>query len=116
MKVLVCEQRKELAKLACDLKQRANIEGPLTDDQIQHFAAALQENQTHGYVIHKFCVKRQKVIEAIDEAGQLFQVEMDMRKESEESRDMSESIVLTFINFILQLVVGISTIIAERDS
>jgi hypothetical protein len=112
MNTLVCEQRKELSQLAHDLQQRANIEGPLTQDEIESL-----ENESYDYImVDNFCVKRQKIIEAIDEEGQFVQLEMDKLKESEENREVYESIVLTIANFLLQLVVGISKVVAERDS
>jgi hypothetical protein len=70
MNTLLCEQRKVLSKLSNDLQQRANIEGSLTQDEMQRFAAALQESQSHESMIDNFCVKREKILEAIDEAGQ----------------------------------------------
>ena len=67
---LVCEQRKELSKLAHDLQQRKNIEGPMTQDEIESLAGTGQENPSHSCIMmDKYCVKRHKIIEAIDEAG-----------------------------------------------
>jgi hypothetical protein len=83
---------------------------------MQRFPAALQESQSHGSMIANFFVKCEKIIEAIDEAGQFAQLEMDKLKGSEQSRDFYESVVLTIANFILQLVVGTSKFVAERDS
>jgi hypothetical protein len=51
-------------------------------------------------------VKRQHIIDVIDEAGQFVQLEMDKLKESEESREVYDTIILTIANFMLQLVVG----------
>jgi hypothetical protein len=42
-------------------------------------------------------------------------LEMDKLNESEQSRDVYDSVVLTNANFMLQLVVGTSKVVAERD-
>jgi hypothetical protein len=57
MNTLVSDQRKELSKLANDLQHRVNIEGPLTEEELQSFASALQEIQLNGYISYNFCVK-----------------------------------------------------------
>jgi hypothetical protein len=41
---------------------------------------------------------------------------MDKLKESELGRDVYDSVVLTNANFMLQLVVGTSIVVAERQS
>ena len=74
LNTLVCEQRDELFNLAIHLMERMNIEGPLVEDDVQTFAAALSENP---------CVKQEKLIEAVDEAGEYVQMEMDKMKADE---------------------------------
>jgi hypothetical protein len=48
-------------------------------------------------MIDLFCVKRAKILEGIDEAGQLVALKMDKLKDSEESRDVCDSVILTIV-------------------
>jgi hypothetical protein len=60
MNTLVCDQRKELSKLATDLQHRANIEGPLKEEEIQSFAGDLEKNQLNGYISITFVLNAKR--------------------------------------------------------
>jgi hypothetical protein len=101
-----------------DLMERGNIEGPLTEDEIQTFMVAVEQNPRHGTIIDGFCVKREKMIEAIDESGEFVEIEMDKLKagDSSTSVDNYEAVIVTISTFLLQLVSATSRVVAERDS
>jgi hypothetical protein len=41
----------------------------LGGEGVKSFNATLPESPSHGYLFRKYCVKKEKIIEAIDEAG-----------------------------------------------
>jgi hypothetical protein len=113
MNTLVCEQRRELSRLMCDLMERGHIKGPLTSEEIQAFTVAVEENPRHGIIIDGFCVKQESLIEAIDENGEFVQIEMDKLKARDSSKGY-ETVILTIATFLLQLVAGTSRIVQNE--
>lgn len=118
MKTLVCEQGKLLIELENDLKMQCNIKGQMTTDECMEFSVVLVNNPAHGYQLDKYSVKRQDVVDAIDEVGGYIQISMDELRSSDKTDDKESynNIVPTFANFLLQVVVGISKICAERNN
>jgi hypothetical protein len=112
---LVSEQREELSKPSQDIFERMNIDGPLGQEDVKSFHDALAQNPSCGYLFDKFCVKKRKILEAIDEAGEFVQTEIDKLYADEETRSVYNSLVHTIAIFSLQFVAGITKVVAERD-
>ena len=62
------------------------------------------------------CGTFEKILEAIDEAGEFVQLELDKLKVSEESKEGYKSTILTIANFLLKLVAGSSIVVAEQNA
>ena len=118
MKTLVCEQRKLLAKLQQDIKARCNIKGPMTEAEMVAFSKETEKNADHGYHLASYTVKRQNIVDAIDEVGSFVQMSMDDLRIStnEDERAAYGEIISTVAQFSLQIVVGTSKVCAERDN
>ena len=109
--LLVSEQRQELSNLSRNVTERMNIDGPLGEEGVKSFNATLDESPSHGYIYEKYCVKKEQIIEAIDEAGEFVQFEIDKLKANEETRSVYNSVVHTVAYFSLQVVAGISKVV-----
>jgi hypothetical protein len=118
LKTLVCEQRQLLTVLKHNLKARCNIQGPMTDEETEAFSLALTNDPSLGCKKGNYSVKKQEVVDSLDEVGGFVQLSMDALQESGDDRDMAtnNNIVSTIANFSLQIVVGISKVCAERDN
>ena len=51
-----------------------------------HISSAIQENILHGYIYENYCANCEKILEAIDEAGECVHLELEKLKVCEESR------------------------------
>ena len=58
----------------------------------------------------------EKILEAIDEAGEFVQLELDKLKVRENSKEGYVSIILTIANFTPKLVAGSSIVVAKRNA
>jgi hypothetical protein len=118
LKTLVCEQRQLLTVLEHDLKARCNIQGPMTDEETEAFSLALTNDPSLGFQKGNYLVKKQEVVDSLDEVGGFVLLSMDALQASGDDRDMAtrNNIVTTIANFSLQIVVGISKVCAERDN
>jgi hypothetical protein len=113
---LVQEQGQEFVDLIHDLSHRCNVKGPLTENEQLEFSQALDENPPHGFLLQQYSVTRNDVFRCIDEVGGYVQREMDLLRMSEADNDKQEidRIISTVANFSLDIVVGVSKIVAER--
>jgi hypothetical protein len=75
-------------------------------------------DQLHGFHLNNYCVKKQEVINSINEVGGFVQITMDELRSSGSADDMEahDNIVSTIANFLLHMVVGISKVCTERDN
>ena len=114
MNTLVCEQRQQLKNLQQDLMARCNIKGPMTEREREE---KLNERTTIKHTVFvrgEYYAERDHTREAIDEVCGFVQSKMDSLKASnivEHNR-----IVSTIATFALQIVHGLSKIVAERDA
>ncbi len=117
-RTLVCEHRQLLTALEQDIKERCNIKGPMTNEESISFLAAVTNDPLYGFQQNKYCVRKQDVVNSIDEVGGFVQITMDELRSSSRADDMEahDNIVSTIANFSLQMVVGISDVCAERDN
>ena len=101
-----------------DIKACCNIKGPLTNEEPIAFSNAVTSNQLHGFQLQKNLLKKQEVVDSIDEVGAFFQMSMDELRSSSNAHEMEihDNIVSTIANFSLQIVVGLSKICAEHDN
>lgn len=115
---LVQEQRQELHCLINDISSRCNLKGPLTAAEKLEFVKALEDDPFHGWILQDYCVERKEIFQCIDEVGAFVESEMDELKNSTDANAMSEvdQIASTVANFSLEFVVGVSKIVAERNS
>jgi hypothetical protein len=117
MKTLVCEQRQLLTTLAHDIQARCNIEGPMTNEEIIEFSSAVTNDPLHGFLLQNYLVKKQAIVDSIDEVGGFVQISMDELRSSGDAADIEKqnNIISTIANFALRIVVGVSKVCAERD-
>ena len=82
LKTLVCEQRQLLMVLEHDLKARCSIQGPMTDEETEEFSLALTNDPSLGFQKGNYLVKKQEVVDSIDEVGGFVQLSMDALRAS----------------------------------
>ena len=118
LNALVQEQRQELDCLINDISSRCNLKGPLTAAEKLEFVKVLEDDPSHGWVLQDYCVERKQILQCIDEVGGFVESEMDELKNSTDDNAMCEvdQIVSTVANFSLEIMVGVSKIVAERNS
>lgn len=118
LNTLVQEQRQELDCLIFDISHRCNLRGPLTANEQVEFVQALELNPSHGFLLQRYSVERNEIFRSIDEVGGFVQMEMDLLRISEANNDKQEldRIISTVANFSLEIVVGVSEIVVERNS
>ena len=103
MKTLVCEQRQLLMALEHDIKACCNIKGPMTNEETDAFSNAVTNDPLHGFQPYNYLVKKQEVVDSIDEVGGFVQISMDELRSSGNAHDMEthSNIVSMIANFSL---------------
>jgi hypothetical protein len=94
------------------------LEGPLTAQETFEFAQALDENPSYGFILQEYSVERNELLRGIDEVGWFVQREMDELRNSSDDYKKQEldRIICTVANISLEIVAGVSNIVAERNS
>ena len=115
---LVHDQRQQFTGLIRDISSRCKLEGPLTVEEQIEFSETLEENPSYGYLLEEFAVERDDIIRSFDELGGFVQQQMDLLQITSNVEDKTEidRIISTVAVFSLDIVVGVSKIVAERNS
>jgi hypothetical protein len=109
------EQGQEFAGLIHDISFRCKLN---TAEEQFEFSQELEVNPSHGFLLQHYAVTRNDVFRCIDEVGEFVQSEMDILQMSQADNDKQEidRIISTVASFSLDIVVGVSKIVAERNS
>jgi hypothetical protein len=109
---------REFTGLIHEISFRCNLKGPLTADEQFEFSQVLEVNPSQWFLLQHYSVIRSDVSRCIDEVGEIVQNEMDVLRMSEADNDKQEidRFISTVLNFQLDIVVGVSKIVAERNS
>jgi hypothetical protein len=114
---LVQEQRQEFAGLIHDISFRCKLKGPLTAEEQFEFSQELEVNPSHGFLLRHYEATRNDVFRCIDKVGEFVQSEMDILQMSQADNDKQEiDRISTVASFSLDIVVGVSKFVAERNS
>lgn len=108
LNTLVCEQRGQFAKLARDIRSSTKVKGPLTGTEKAEIDVRSIEGK--AFVNGDYAVEWDDAISCIEDGGAFVVTEMDKLDDPKKA-----IVVSTFANFALNLVCGISSIVAERD-
>jgi hypothetical protein len=116
---LVQEQRQEFAGLIHDISFRCKLKEPLTVEEQFEFSQELVRGESiHGFLLQHYAVTWNDIFRFVDEVREFVQSEMDILQMSQADNDKQEidRIVSTVASFSLDIVVGVSKIVAERNS
>ena len=101
-----------------NIKASCIIKCPMRNEETFAFSNAVMNDPLHGCQLQNYLLKKQEVVDSIDEVGAFVQISMDELRSRGNAHEMEihENIVSTIANFSLQIVVGISKVCAENDN